>query len=130
MPTCHFPAKIEYVRLNHPVLKTPPPSISFSSILASILIMSGSDTPAASSNSHETVSTLTTAHSCTGASSNTTEEETPLALLPLKSIFDCSYISSIAGEGGKSGWECGWCGSIFSKTCIKGSSTWAENKES
>lgn len=48
------------------------------------------------------------------------DNETPMEgetggalLLPLKSIFDCSYISSIAGEGGKSGWECGWCGLKF-----------------
>ncbi len=40
------------------------------------------------------------------------EEET-VALLPLMSILDCAYISSIAGEGGKSGWECGWCGLKF-----------------
>ena len=38
------------------------------------------------------------------------EEELP----PLQSIFDCAYIVVRVVNDGKDGWECRWCGKIFS----------------
>jgi hypothetical protein len=34
-------------------------------------------------------------------------------LLPLKSVFDCPHIQVRVANGGKSDWECKWCGMII-----------------
>jgi hypothetical protein len=40
--------------------------------------------------------------------------EESVQLLPLKSVFDCSYIE-LRVKDGKDGWECVWCGRIFTQ---------------
>jgi hypothetical protein len=58
-----------------------------------------------------TVSTLTTA---APTNDNKSEEEEDKELPPLKSVFDCKHLQLRTVNDGKHGWECGWCGKIFS----------------
>jgi hypothetical protein len=58
-----------------------------------------------------TVSTLTTAAPTNDSKS---EEEEDKELPPLKSVFDCKHLQLRTVNDGKHGWECGWCGMIFS----------------
>jgi hypothetical protein len=58
-----------------------------------------------------TVSTLTTAAPTNDSES---EEEEDKELPPLKSVFDCKHLQLRTVNDGKHGWECGWCGKVFS----------------
>ncbi len=58
-----------------------------------------------------TVSTLTTA---APTNDNKSEEEKDEELPPLKSVFDCKHLQLRTVNDGKHGWECEWCGKIFS----------------
>jgi hypothetical protein len=58
-----------------------------------------------------TVSTLTTAAPTNDSKS---EEEEDEELPPIKSVFDCKHLQLRTVNDGKHGWECGWCGKIFS----------------
>jgi hypothetical protein len=58
-----------------------------------------------------TVSTLTTVAPTNDSES---EEEEDEELPPLKSVFDYKHLQLRTVNGAKHGWECGWCGKIFS----------------